>query len=165
MNISGIVRRMDELGRIVIPIEIRKVLNINIGEPLEFSIIENNIIIKKREIDNSNYNLIGDISKVLNSSIDGDYFITDREKIIASSNSSFMNKPIDSKILSCINIYDNKILYENDMGIKENLYLYPYLIDNTISGFLILYNINEPDKYNKLAKFICNYIHDKNSLS
>ena len=31
----GIVRKLDELGRIVIPVEIRKNLNINIREPLE----------------------------------------------------------------------------------------------------------------------------------
>ena len=36
MQATGIVRRVDELGRIVIPKEIRKELRVREGEPLEF---------------------------------------------------------------------------------------------------------------------------------
>ena len=35
MKATGIVRRVDGLGRIVIPREIRRILNIREGEPLE----------------------------------------------------------------------------------------------------------------------------------
>ena len=52
---SGIIRKIDELGRIVIPIEIRKILNINVGENLEFIVNDNNIIIKKNNVINNYY--------------------------------------------------------------------------------------------------------------
>lgn len=45
----GIVRKLDELGRIVIPVEIRKNLNINIREPLEVLQVGNKIEISKRK--------------------------------------------------------------------------------------------------------------------
>lgn len=45
----GIVRKLDELGRIVIPVEIRKNLNINIREPLEVLQVDNKIEISKRK--------------------------------------------------------------------------------------------------------------------
>ena len=35
MNATGIVRRVDDLGRVVIPKEIREAMNITAGEPLE----------------------------------------------------------------------------------------------------------------------------------
>lgn len=48
MKATGIVRRMDELGRVVIPMEIRKLYGINDRDPLEiFTDNEGNIILKK----------------------------------------------------------------------------------------------------------------------
>lgn len=41
MRAMGIVRRIDELGRVVVPKEIRRIMGINEGDPLEFFINEN----------------------------------------------------------------------------------------------------------------------------
>ncbi len=49
MKSIGIIRNLDELGRIVIPIEIRKNLNIHEKDPLEISIKNNSIILEKKE--------------------------------------------------------------------------------------------------------------------
>lgn len=46
---SGIVRRVDELGRIVIPIEMRNALNIGQRDPVEISMEGSNIILHKYE--------------------------------------------------------------------------------------------------------------------
>ena len=45
---TGIVRRIDELGRIVIPKEIRKNLRINTGDNVEIYMDENNKIVLKK---------------------------------------------------------------------------------------------------------------------
>ena len=48
MKATGIVRRIDELGRVVIPKEIRRTLKIREGDPLEiFTDREGEIILKK----------------------------------------------------------------------------------------------------------------------
>lgn len=47
MNHSCFVRRIDELGRVVLPIEIRQSLNIKEKDPLEISIMEDGVFIKK----------------------------------------------------------------------------------------------------------------------
>lgn len=47
MKESGIVRRVDPLGRIVIPMEIRKVMSINEGDPLEIVKDNNGILLRK----------------------------------------------------------------------------------------------------------------------
>ncbi len=47
MQGTGIVRRIDELGRVVIPKEIRKTLRIKEGDPLEIYTDKENLVIKK----------------------------------------------------------------------------------------------------------------------
>ena len=47
MKSAGIVRKVDELGRIVIPKELRKSFNVNEGDPLEIYTDGDNIILKK----------------------------------------------------------------------------------------------------------------------
>ncbi|OOP74657.1 AbrB/MazE/SpoVT family DNA-binding domain-containing protein [Clostridium beijerinckii] len=47
MKSSGIVRNLDNLGRVVIPKEIRKVLGINEGDPMEIVKVNNDIVLRK----------------------------------------------------------------------------------------------------------------------
>lgn len=49
MKSTGIVRRVDELGRVVIPIELRKQLSISEKDPIEISTSGNSIILRKYE--------------------------------------------------------------------------------------------------------------------
>lgn len=44
---TGIVRRVDDLGRVVIPIELRKTLGIAIKDPLSISVEGNQVIMEK----------------------------------------------------------------------------------------------------------------------
>ena len=46
MKTTGVVRRIDDLGRIVIPKEIRKSLRIKDGESLEICLDSDNIVLK-----------------------------------------------------------------------------------------------------------------------
>lgn len=47
MKATGIVRRIDDFGRIVIPREVRETLNIECGEALEIFTNKNCVILKK----------------------------------------------------------------------------------------------------------------------
>ena len=49
MKSAGVVRKIDELGRIVVPIELRKSLNIGKREAVEISLYDDCILIKKFE--------------------------------------------------------------------------------------------------------------------
>ena len=48
MKATGIVRRIDELGRIVIPKEIRKSHRLNEGDPIEFYLEQGKIVLRKQ---------------------------------------------------------------------------------------------------------------------
>ncbi|MGM8215724.1 AbrB/MazE/SpoVT family DNA-binding domain-containing protein [Bacillaceae bacterium W0354] len=47
MKSTGIVRKVDELGRVVIPIELRRTLDINVKDALEIYVDDDKIILKK----------------------------------------------------------------------------------------------------------------------
>lgn len=49
MKSTGIIRRMDELGRVVIPIEIRNQFNIAEKDPIEIYVDGSSIVLKKFE--------------------------------------------------------------------------------------------------------------------
>lgn len=49
MNAEGVVRRIDKLGRIVIPVEFRKSLSIQLGEEVEIMLEGNTVVLQKHE--------------------------------------------------------------------------------------------------------------------
>ncbi|WP_283673020.1 AbrB/MazE/SpoVT family DNA-binding domain-containing protein [Butyricicoccus sp. Marseille-Q5471] len=49
MKSTGIVRKVDELGRIVLPIELRRTLDIEVKDALEIYVDGNQIVLKKYE--------------------------------------------------------------------------------------------------------------------
>lgn len=49
MKATGIVRKIDELGRVVLPMELRRNLNLNVKDSIEIYVEEDRIILKKYE--------------------------------------------------------------------------------------------------------------------
>ncbi|MGI6175896.1 MAG: stage V sporulation protein T [Christensenellales bacterium] len=102
MKATGIVRRIDELGRVVIPKEIRRTLRIREGDPLEiFTDRDGEVILKK-------YSPIGELSdfaneyvEALQSSLGCTACICDKDTVIAVSGGSkkeLLDKAISSKL-------------------------------------------------------------------
>ena len=89
MKATGIVRRIDDLGRVVIPKEIRRTLRIREGDPLEiFTDREGEVILKK-------YSPIGELNEFANEYCESLYentnctaIISDRDTIIAVAGGS-----------------------------------------------------------------------------
>lgn len=61
MKSTGIVRKVDELGRIVIPIELRRTLGINEKDALEIYVDDDRIILKKYKA-NMTCHVTGEVS-------------------------------------------------------------------------------------------------------
>lgn len=102
MKATGIVRRIDDLGRVVIPKEIRRTLRIREGDPLEiFTDKEGEVILKK-------YSPIGELGDFASQYADSIHktsghitCIADRDAIIAVSGASrkeFMEKQLSSEL-------------------------------------------------------------------
>jgi AbrB family transcriptional regulator (stage V sporulation protein T) len=100
LKATGIVRRIDDLGRVVIPKEIRRTLRIREGDPLEiFTDREGEVILKKY----SPIGELGDFAKEyadsLHDSVNHITCIADRDAIIAISGApkkEYMDKSIST---------------------------------------------------------------------
>ena len=98
MKATGIVRRIDDLGRVVIPKEIRRTLRIREGDPLEiFTDREGEIILKK-------YSPIGELGTLaklyaesLAQTLGCTVCITDTDQVAESGDSSYVKVIPDMK--------------------------------------------------------------------
>ena len=102
MRATGIVRRIDSLGRIVIPKEIRRTMQIREGDSLEIYVESGGDIILKK------YSTIDELGKyaqsyanILGKMVNIPVIILDRERVVATSNTinkdSIIGKPVSSE--------------------------------------------------------------------
>lgn len=106
MKATGIVRRIDDLGRVVIPKEIRRTLRIREGDPLEIFVDRDGEVILKKY---SPIGELGDFAKEyaesLSESTGHVTIISDRDTVIAvagASKKEFMDKAVGSILENCM---------------------------------------------------------------
>ena len=85
MKNTGIIRKIDELGRVVIPKETRNLLRINSGDDLEIYVDSDSIILKKFFVFNNNISSINRIIEIFQSKVNGTILFCDKEKVISSN--------------------------------------------------------------------------------
>jgi len=89
MKATGIVRRIDDLGRVVIPKEIRRTLRIREGDPLEIFVArEGEVILKKYSPISELGHFATEYAESLFDSLHSPVFICDRDEVIAVSGDS-----------------------------------------------------------------------------
>lgn len=173
MKSTGITRRIDDLGRIVIPKEIRKNLKIKENEVLEIFINNDEIILKKFSPFNDSEKVLSDYIKVINDMTGNDVIITDRDKVILSSK-RLEERLLNKKLSEYVNdlIENRSTFLSNDMKgievidnekIKQNYYFIPFIIDSDVVGSIIMFSSKKIDENSKsllliASKLLVNYI-------
>lgn len=149
MKATGIVRRIDDLGRVVIPKEIRRTMRIREGDPLEiFTAADGEVIFKK-------YSPIGELSEfaeqysdVLYRATDLPVLICDRDHIISVSGmpkKEIMDRRISSELE---NVMESRTKYIASPDLspiypvsglnREAAVAYPIIGSGDVSGCVIL---------------------------
>lgn len=86
MKATGIVRRIDDLGRVVIPKEIRRTQRIREGDPLEiFTTGDGEVIFKKYSPIGELANFAGQYAEVLQKALGYPALVCDRDSVIAAA--------------------------------------------------------------------------------
>lgn len=166
MKATGIVRRIDDLGRVVIPKEIRRTLRIREGDPLEiFTDREGEIILKK-------YSPIGELAAFAGMYADSLakeagclVCICDMDQVVAASGNG--RKEVQEKYISKVLQGEleerNSILAKVDekkyirvFREQEKDYVWesitPIICEGDVVGGVILLSSDEKEKFTKLDK-------------
>ena len=167
MKETGVIRKIDELGRIVIPKEIRRTLGIRDGENLEIFVEKDNICLQKHSLLKSIEEVAHKILEIAKDTLDVSLFIMDREKVVSSTISSFLNLPYNRKLTKVLEereIYESfgrETLFDNH-DYNGYFYIIPLLINGDVLGLIAITShegINTANK--KILNFISKLIINK----
>ena len=154
MKATGIIRRIDDLGRIVIPKEIRKNLRIKEGENLEIFVQNEEVILRKYSMMNKINDLAGELTDAIYTFMKHSIFITDTDTIVAASGplkKEYLNKNISDFVVESIKRRDKML--ENHFKeiefIKDEIVTCSYvmstiLVNGEATGMIII--ISEDEK-------------------
>ena len=152
MKATGITRRIDDLGRIVIPKEIRRTLRVREGDPLEiFTDREGMIILKK-------YSPVGEMGEFVEAYVeamaqilDAAVCITDKDGVIAAAGSGWkelMDQPVSRSLEMAMEnrrMVDDKAFFS---GYEQQIMI-PIISAGDVIGSVLLLkntgNIREAD--------------------
>ena len=175
MKSTGVVRRIDDLGRIVIPKEIRRSLRIREGDSLEIcSDGPEGITLRK-------YSQVETIESFINQYVDAIYqaskkeiIVTDTERIIAAAGSfrrDIIGKKVDIRLdermhRSTTQVFqsDEHLEVTDNLIIRGNAILKPIAIYGDVIGSIIIVSDKITDIETTLAEtsatFISKYLED-----
>ena len=162
---EGFIRRIDELGRIVIPKEIRKVLRFREGSLLDLKVSDNSLIVRKsssilrREYINQLIDLLKIACKV-------DFIVTEDENIIIVSdndiNTFLLEKKISDDLINLLrenksNVSQNGLQITNECFINGK-YIVKTIIKESNSLGLIIMKSDDIDYGEKLLELLLKII-------
>ena len=157
---TGIIRKIDDLGRIVLPKELRKNLNINSGDDLQIIIDNEKIILEKySKLENYEDSLL-EIIKCFSDVNNYKIFITVNDKII-----NYNKENVNNIIL---NIILSKKIYINDKNelniigetLKEKgkIIIFPIVLESDLLGSIIIVGNDDILNLEKTVKILFNIV-------
>lgn len=136
MEASGIVRRVDDLGRIVIPKEIRSNLRIKSGECLEIYTVDDKIFLKKQDMISKYTDYFEKMLEAFAKTLKINILLTDTDKVIFSlgeGSSIYLNKELDNTIYNIILERNQKKLDNVQFfGDKSNILIQRLLLEEML---------------------------------
>ena len=168
MKSTGVVRRIDELGRIVIPKEIRRNLGIRDGENMEIFTENDSIILKKYYRMSTSSDLASNLCELVYNSFNYKIMISDREKIIAHAglSSDLMGHLLNPEFLQIIEDREIKTKENTSLTIgaytlNGNFVFLPIISLNDSIGLVIMYSESPLKDEVVIGKFVSNIFAQK----
>lgn len=163
MKPTGIVRKIDELGRIVLPKELRKCLNINTGDDFQIRLEDEKIILEKYSYLKNYEKEIISIINCFISETSYDISLVINSKII-NKNNEIIDPKLDRliqerKMFECKNIEE---LHLNDNLVIEGRYIIlPIVVNSDLLGSLIIVSKDNIINIEKTSKLLLKLIKSK----
>lgn len=168
MKNTGVVRQVDELGRIVIPKEIRRNLRIREGDNLEFYIEDNAIVLKKYSQIESAERFAAALAESINASSDKKAIIADREKVIAVSGNfkaNILGRKLNNDLDEILTSGTARSYSENDpltvtdnLTLEEAAILKPIVVYGNVVGCIILSGEKITDNDKAIVEYTASFL-------
>lgn len=173
MKATGIVRRIDDLGRVVIPKEIRRTMRIREGDPLEiYTEVDGEVIFKKYSPIGELADFATQICDTLNNTTGHVVAVSDRDTVIAVSGAprkELLERRISSELEQLL---ESRRLYEKKsdeaMPIAEHVDKYmisiasPILSEGDVMGGVMFLVTSQAEKHGdvelKLAQTVSGFL-------
>jgi len=158
LKATGIVRKIDELGRVVIPKEIRRTLRIRVGDPLEiFTDREGLIVLKKYSPIEELGAFAKEYADTLTQTTGHIALIVDRDQIIAvagGSKKEFLDKITSEELETALNLRTGfaasntdanfiSVLEDDDDPSYSYQYIAPIIAESDVIGAVILLSADQ----------------------
>ena len=173
MKSTGVIRRIDELGRIVLPKEIRRNLGIRDGESLEIFVEDEQIVLKKYSKMKDYAETIHTICELVSTVYDVHLIVTDRDKVLYSNfDANLVGSDLDLKLIDFIHnresvLKNNLQAYHFNKEEKKGYYFIQPIISSTdCLGLLLIYSDKIiPEENISLLKLMSTIIVSKVDIS
>lgn len=149
MKATGIVRRLDDLGRLVIPKEIRKQYRLKEGDSIEFYIDDDKIVIQKHDILSKHIEEVNIMCDTLTAMFQNRVLFIQDEWLNSRNyklNDSFLAKTHIHRVTT----FNQEKVFENDLQYYNGI-VYPIIVYGDWYGaFVILYDkkvLNKEELY------------------
>ena len=153
MQSTKIIRRLDDLGRVVIPKSMRKNLKIRAGDNLEFFVSDDGLTLKKYSPFSAYLEVAVSLAKSLKSTINKTVVITDKSSLIYTTDKTLTVKISDKA---------NDVIIKNGDGIVvENLQILAPIVADEVIGYIAIIGdkvLTDEDK--KVIGFSTNFLAD-----
>ena len=170
MKATGIIRRIDDLGRIVIPKEIRKNLRIKEGDNLEIFVQNEEIILKKYSMMNKINDLAQELTDAIYTFTKHNVFITDTDTVVAGSGKlkkDYLSKPISNFMVKSIKRRDKllenhfkELNFVNEEELECSYILSTILVNGEATGMIVIISEDEKlgDTEMQLASIVSSFM-------
>lgn len=167
MKTTGIVRRVDELGRIVIPKEIRTRMRMDSGDLVDICVSDEQVVLSKFHPLNHNSKLIASFCDSLKETFGSDIIITDLHHINYNTFSENLNGcALSDDFLKRVNAFLdqevsslNRISLSDGYTLDRDALIYEIMIGTEQYGYLLILDGMLGKKQRDLADFILNYLN------
>jgi len=149
---TGVIRKIDELGRIVIPKEIRRTLGIRDGENLEIFVDKQSISLQKHSSIVPIEDLASKLFIYAKDSMGIDLFLFDLDKIVVSTCESLMQKgynDILNRLIRDREVYESSVLESLFPEIFAYYYVIPLIVNGDVIGLLGMYANDKISSFHK----------------
>lgn len=160
MNQIGSIRRLDELGRIVIPKEIRNELRLKAGDNFSITINGSDIILRKHSPLESFKDLAHAIAQTLYNKTKKDILIISGETIIENTSKDIKETVISDEIYNLMNSRQTTLFHSKKNYLTENylttkdLIISPINVSGDILGALIIIGENLTDEIKNITEIL-----------